>query len=282
VFDYFNKNRTLQVEISTACNLDCTICLRQKQESLNKFLSLQQFKQIFDPDFFRYVGLHGWGEPLLNPRVFEMLGFARSKGVITNLTTNGTLLADKTDDILKSGLEEIAIGIYDSSLLSNVTPNIEEFVKEKRKRELKIPKVYFDITLYRENRDSVADMIRLASHIGVEAVIVHRLFNLYGIDSKAECLSEEDEKYLFRETRKIARSRRMDLYLPERHLLPCRIVKRSAFVTVDGKVTPCPYLFEEHIGDAYKEKVKVILNSRSYADFIRRMKQHSICSRCKW
>jgi MoaA/NifB/PqqE/SkfB family radical SAM enzyme len=211
-----------------------------------------------------------------------MVEYARSKGVITNLTTNGTLLADRTDEILDSGLDEIAFGIYDPDLLSNALPDIENFLRERNKRGLKNPRVYFDITLYQENRDRVPGLIRLASDAGIEAVIIHRLFNLYGVDSKAKCLFREDEKNLFKEIRKISRSLKLNLYLPKKHSYPCLIVKRSIFVTVDGKVTPCTYLPEEHLGDALQERVKGTLKSKRYGDFVRKMKQHPICGKCRW
>ena len=276
------RYRTLQAEITTACNLDCAICLRKGIRRPNRFLSLSDFKRILDPGLFRYVGLHGWGEPLLNRQTFDMVEYARSKGVITNLTTNGTLLAVKIDEIFRSGLEEIAFGIYDPDLLSNVLPDIEDFLRERNRRGPKNPRIYFDITLYQENRNRVIDLVRLASDIGIEAVILHRLFNLYGVDSEAKCLSVEDEKDFFKEIRKIARSVKIELHLPRRHSLPCSIVKRSIFVTVDGKVTPCTYLLEEYLGDALQETIKGILKSRRYADFIRKMKQHPICGKCRW
>jgi len=251
-------------------------------ERPNRFLSLDNFKDMLDPGLFRYVGLHGWGEPLLNQQTFEMVEYARSKGVITNLTTNGTLLADRIDEILDSGLDEIAFGIYDPDLLSNVLPDIENFLRERNKRGLKNPRIYFDITLYQKNQDRIPGLIRLASDVGIGAVIIHRLFNLYGMDSKAKCLFREAEKNLFKEIRKISRSLKLKLYLPKKHSCPCLIVKRSIFVTVDGKVTPCTYLPEEHIGDAFQEGLKHILESKGYGNFIRKMKQHSICSKCRW
>lgn len=281
MFDLF-RNKTLQVEITTACNLDCAICLRRRLKRPNRFLSFDGFKRILRRALFPYVGLHGWGEPLLNPHIFEMVHYARAKGVITNLTTNGTLIRDRMEEIFGSGLKEIAFGVYDIDLLSSILPDIADFVGEKKKRGLQDPKIYFDITIYQKNRDQIPTLTRLASDIGIDAVILHRLFNLYGIDSQAKCLSVEDEKDLFKEIKKIARSLNIELYLPKKHSCPCLIVKRSIFVTVDGKVTPCTYLPEEHIGDAFQESVKNIVKSSRYRDFVRKMRHHPICSKCRW
>lgn len=281
MFDIFHS-RTLQVEVTTACNLECDICLRKYRKGPGRFLSLVDFKRILNPGLFRYVGLHGWGEPLLNRYIFEMVKFAGSKGVITNLTTNGTLLSDRMGEIFGSGLKEIAFGIYDPDLLSNVLPFIEEFVKERNKKGLKEPKTYFDITLYKTNRLIIPDMIRLASDIGIEAVILHRLFDSQDVESETQHLLEDDEKDLFKKAKRIARSLNIELYLPGKHTCPCLIVQRSIFVTVTGKVTPCTYLLEEYIGDAFHDGVEGILRSRGYKDFVKNMKQHPICSKCRW
>ncbi len=276
------RYRTLQVEVATACNLDCAICLRRKLKRPERFLSLSDFKRILDPRLFRYVGLHGWGEPLLNEHVFAMIHYARLQGVMTNLTTNGTLLAEAGDEILGTGLDEIAFGIYDPDLLSRVLPDIKDFIGRRTKKGHRNPKTYFDITLYQGNRDRVIDLIKTASDIGIDAVILHRLFNLYGVDTEAECLSPRDEKDLFNEIRETARSLRMEVHLPRRHSPPCMIVKRSIFVTVDGQVTPCTYLPQEHLGNAFEEGMKTIMKSMRYADFVRTMKHHPFCSQCRW
>jgi MoaA/NifB/PqqE/SkfB family radical SAM enzyme len=90
--------------------------MRRNLERPISFLSFNNFKRLLDSGNFRYVGLHGWGEPLLNQQLFEMVKYAESKGVFTNLTTNGTLIREKIDSIFDSGLREIAFGVYDKGL----------------------------------------------------------------------------------------------------------------------------------------------------------------------
>lgn len=276
------RNTTLQVEVTTACNLNCTICLRRGLERPNKFLSLDDFKRVLDSGSFRYVGLHGWGEPLLHQELFEMVEYAESRGVHTNLTTNGTLVGERLDEIFRSRLREIAFGIYDKELLSEVSPQVEGLVVNRKKGRFKRPKIYFDITIYQGNRDQIPEMMRFAAEMKIDAIILHRLFNVYGVDSEAKCLSEEEERELFKEIKGIARSLKIELYLPERHSYPCRIVRRSIFVTADGKVTPCTYLLEDHLGDAFEEGVERILRSEVYGSFVKHIKQHPICSKCRW
>ena len=106
---------------------DFTGYLKSTLECPENFLRARcrDLKRILDPGLFRYVGLHGWGEPLLNRQIFEMIKYARSKGVITNLTTNGTLIRDRTDEILGSGLEEIACTIQPPPAGQNPRARVE-------------------------------------------------------------------------------------------------------------------------------------------------------------
>ena len=273
---------TLQVEPTSACNLDCKICLRRKLERSISFLSFDNFKRILDSGNFHYVGLHGWGEPLLNQQLFEMVKYAESKGVSTNLTTNGTLIQEKTGSIFRSGLREIAFGVYDKGLFLRNLPQIEELIAEKSRRSSKIPKTYIDITIYKENLSQILDLVRLASELRVDAVILHRLFNVYKVDPTIKYLSAEEEEDLFAEISRVARVLELELYLPPKHSLPCRIIEYSIFVTVEGKVTPCCFLPDFYIGNALEGGVGEIMRSKAYLDFVKNMKKHPICSKCRW
>lgn len=276
------RNLTLQVEITNVCNLNCKICMRHGFERPNGFLSLDNFKRILDSGNFRYVGLHGWGEPLLNKQLFDMVRYAESKGVSTNLTTNGTLIQENIDNILSSGLWEIAFGIYEKELFSRVTSQIERLIEQKRKRNSKRPKTYLDITIYEGNLEQIPELVRLVPELGIDAVILHRLFNVYKVDSSVKYISEEEEEELFARLRQLASLLKLELYLPPKHSYPCRIVKRSIFVTLEGKVTPCTYLPEFYLGDALEQGVSKVMHSKAYSDFVKNMKNHPICSKCQW
>jgi MoaA/NifB/PqqE/SkfB family radical SAM enzyme len=273
---------TLQIEVTTSCNLDCKICMRQNLERPASALSLDDFKRVLASGKFRYVGLHGWGEPLLNKQLFAMIGYAESSGVHTNLTTNGTLIGDKIDSVFSSGLREIAFGIYDRELfLKNLSP-IKELVGEKKKRRAKIPKTYLDITIYQENLAQIPELVRLAPDLAVDAVILHRLFNVHKVDPSIKYISTEEEDELFAKVRQLAKALKIETYLPPKHTFPCRIVKRSIFVTADGKITPCCFLPELYVGNAFEEGIEESLRSQAYTDFVRHMKKHPICSQCQW
>ena len=256
--------------------------MRRNLDGADSSLSLDSFKKILKSGNFRYVGLHGWGEPLLNPQLFQMVEYAESEGVYTNLTTNGTLIGENIDKVFSSGLREIAFGIYHKERLPAILPQIEALIREKDKQDFRTPKIYLDITIYKGSVNQIPDLVELASELSIDAVILHRLVNVHKVDSTVEYISIEEEKQLFKEVKRLAREWDLEVYLSQKHSLPCKVVKRSIFVTAEGKVTPCCFLPEFYIGDALKGGVRKSIGSRRYANFVGTMSEHPICSRCRW
>jgi len=270
----------LQIEVSRACNLDCGICMRKKLDSNTGFMPFDDFKRILVSYNFREVALHGWGEPLLNKEIYRMIEYAKRQGVRTSLTTNATLVGGDIDNILDSGLDDIAFGYYDMDILKKSIENVEDLIIEKKKRNSKL-KTYLDITIYKDSKEEIFDVIREGREIGVDAAILHRLFNVYNVDKGFENLTKEEEEELLEKIKRIEKELNFKIFLPKKHTLPCRIVKNTIFVTYDGKVTPCCFLPEFYIGDA-EEGVGNVLKSKEYRNFLVNMKNHEVCSKCVW
>ena len=277
----FLRYLTLQVEVTTACNLNCKICLRKQLNRPDRFLSLENFKRIVNatPFTFGYIGLHGWGEPLLNPEIFEMARYAKSRKFSVNLTTNGTLVSKNIDNILKGDIDDIAFGVFDKSKFERVSPQIREFIDQRNKRKLRKPKAYLDITVYNENTESIPELLRMAKDIGLDGVSLHRLFNVYGVNQRY--ITEDEEKEVFGLASETAKKLGLALYLPPKHTFPCRVVKYSLFVNIDMEVTPCTYLPTFSVGKV-SDGIGRVMSSRKYRDFVKNMKENSVCSRCNW
>lgn len=272
--------RILQVEVSRECNLNCKICMRKNLKLHSGFMSFDNFKKILDSYNFKEVALHGWGEPLLNPEIWQMIEYAKDKGIRTSLTTNGTLVGNNIDRILNSGLDDIAFGFYDRNILMRSTENVKRLIKEKKKRESAM-RTFFDITIYKNNMNDVLEVIRKAYEIGADAALLHRLFNIHDVNSDFKTLSKKKEEELFAQVKSLGKELNFKIYLPREHTLPCGIVKNTIFVTYDGKVTPCCFLPEFYIGDA-KEGIGNILKSKRYMDFLCNMRDHDVCGECIW
>ncbi len=265
----------LQVETTNDCNLNCKICMRRHLRRPVGYMSFEDFKTLPLKEF-KEICLHGWGEPLLHPDIFKFVKYVKSLGLKASLGTNGLLVDKRMDEIFESGLDEIAFGIYTLKGKSKVIENLRELVEEKKKRKAKLT-IYIDITIWRDNLEEIPEIVKLGLDIGVDGIVLHRVFNIYGVDPDVHYISEEEEKQLFETVKKIGGKR---VYLPIKHFNPCRVVLHTMFVTWDFKQTPCVFLSEYYLGDAKGIDFKTMLER--HLKFVSKMRSHDICSKCFW
>lgn len=105
--------------LTKRCNLNCGYCNAAKilQESGGDDASLDKVKRIFANPLFAnclLVDLSG-GEPLLISDLNSIIFYLAEQGRITNLITNGLLLADRIADLKRAGISRINISIYDAN-----------------------------------------------------------------------------------------------------------------------------------------------------------------------
>lgn len=106
--------RSLIIEVTNYCNLKCLHCpTHTKMNRKREMLDFEFYKKIIDenPQLDRIV-LMNWGEPLLHPRITEMVYYAHQRNIETHITTNGTLLSeDMMRTLLNSGLTRISFSM---------------------------------------------------------------------------------------------------------------------------------------------------------------------------
>ena len=117
--DKFNREIDyLRVSVTDNCNLRCVYCMDEKD---NKFLKKDE--KLTDDEIYRVVkesaklGIKKvritGGEPLVRPGVVDLIGRINSIEGIEEiyLTTNGILLADRLDELVKNGLKGVNISL---------------------------------------------------------------------------------------------------------------------------------------------------------------------------
>lgn len=109
-FDYLvngNGEATLRtfkkvyIEITSVCNLACSFC--PPTARAKGLIKVEQFNKILDEirPHTKYIYLHVKGEPLLHPRIDQLLDAAHAKGFKVNITTNGTLIKKKSRENIR-------------------------------------------------------------------------------------------------------------------------------------------------------------------------------------
>ncbi|HYL14310.1 MAG TPA: radical SAM protein [Terriglobales bacterium] len=104
------------IAITNSCNATCDFCNfangRVARKDL-RYMDPEQFVcalEILHRRGIRYVSFFG-GEPLLHPRLPEMIATSVAKGMGVALITNGWLLPAKLDELAASGLKTVYISI---------------------------------------------------------------------------------------------------------------------------------------------------------------------------
>jgi radical SAM protein with 4Fe4S-binding SPASM domain len=126
----FSKPREVVIEITDRCNLDCSFCFNKilKKDDSRKVLNFDCIKDIinnvceFGIPRIRFTG----GEPLLREDVFDLMSYAKCRGLKVWLNTNATLIDEKTVTKLSRLVDSILVPFssFDEKTESMVTKKI--------------------------------------------------------------------------------------------------------------------------------------------------------------
>jgi len=102
------------IEVTSRCNLNCTMCDRAKLNRPNRDMDRNLFNDIVDDgrEFLELVYLNGGGESTLHPELPAFIERCTRNGIKTQLPTNGTLLTrDLINDLLGARVSQILVGM---------------------------------------------------------------------------------------------------------------------------------------------------------------------------
>ncbi len=258
------KFRLFQVEPTMNCNLKCCMC---------PWINLRLPKSNMDWKTFealaRYFGeaeevdLTGGGEPLLHPRLEEMVRQVKSAGCVAGFSTNATLLfPGRAEGFLEAGLDWIAYSIDGATpetyekirvggSFEKVMKNIAGVQQLKERRGGKKPKTMLFFVMMKENGHELPAMVKLAKSMGIDQIVAKNLDVI---------LKEgDDERRIFKNrgerevdppvSRAIAKAQKeardLEISLRVYELSPTEkpICEQSPlktlFVAWDGSVSPC-------------------------------------------
>ncbi len=110
--------RSLNVETTNRCNLDCVMCPRKKMTRAEGTMDMELYRKIV-ADCAGYVQHIGAflpfmdGEPLMDSLLEERIRIAKDAGIkFTQIATNGTLLTpSRSRSLIESGLDSVIISL---------------------------------------------------------------------------------------------------------------------------------------------------------------------------
>lgn len=232
--------KKVYIEITSVCNLACSFC--PPTARAKGLIKVEQFNKILDEirPHTKYIYLHVKGEPLLHPRIDQLLDAAHAKGFKVNITTNGTLIKKNREKLLgKPALRQINFSLHSfdghegSENREKYLGDILDFVRATREYNTII-----SYRLWNLQKDHVSDIAARRNRETLEV-----LENEYHLDYRIE------EKVQPGKGVKIA----PNIYLNQDHefrwpslLAPedegkgfCHALRSQAAILVDGTVVPC-------------------------------------------
>ena len=100
------------IEITNVCNGSCSFCPGTGRAP--DFMSYESFDRVTASvaEFVDLVYLHVLGEPLLHPSLGEFIRLAKSRGLRVGITTNGKLLPECTEMLLREKPYKIQVSVH--------------------------------------------------------------------------------------------------------------------------------------------------------------------------
>lgn len=298
--------RRLVLELTNACNLNCTMCGRTAAEFQPTVFQIEWLR-YFEPylDTIEEVTLMGWGEPTLHPNFVEMLELIHSHDARIYFCTNGMRLESLTNAIFENHVDVFAVSLDGACAETNnrirrgsdfnrIVKSLREIKARQKKEGLDYPYVNFVFCAMRSNLHELPDLVRLAADIGLEEVKVVYLTAFDNAMAKEVLWNDRSEvEEVFQKAAELGEEVGVTLKLPylqgndpaaEAPHRDCFVAYRDFFLGSDGLVRPCmstpvhffPFdvrkPFMEMWNDVHYQSYRTSVNDRQLMD--------KACSRC--
>lgn len=234
---------SLQIEITTQCNLSCRVCPRHTFKDFNpdQLMSYNLYEKIINESaqHMHTVYLWGVGEPLLHPRFFEMVSLAKSHNLKVIFTTNGTLLnKHNINQIIKHQIDDIIFSVDGTKSLKStrgvtlhkLSIKINNLRIEKIQQKSTLPHTHINFILMKQNKDEIPDFLQWASSLKIPDIKFQNLLTWDEYTTTQSRIFDNDT----------------NITLPSTSLTPDPKCTQpfigSPNIRVDGKVTPCCFL----------------------------------------
>jgi radical SAM protein with 4Fe4S-binding SPASM domain len=185
----------LQLEVTSACNLRCAMCLVRYRPPVNKLagaMAPELFRRVVDDvPPLRRLTLQGLGEPLLAPHLLDMLRYATARGITVGFNSNATLLTRRrADELVATGVDWLHVsldganartyeGIREGATLAVVVANLAGLVVARRAANSATPWIRVVFVAMRRNVAELPAVVRLLADIGVNELRVQNLAHMF-------------------------------------------------------------------------------------------------------
>ena len=293
----------LQIEPSSYCNLKCILCpVTTGMNRPSGHMNFNTFKKIIDEtgDYVFIIMLWDWGEPFLNPHIYNMISYAKKWEMKIISSTNGHVFAhgDHAEKLVCSGIDSIIFamdGISQETYeryrahgdLKKVIAGIKSVVEAKQALNSKTPLINLRFIPMKHNEHEITMLKDFAMSLGVDALTIKTLNSF----DQGECHPEMSKGEDFMPENPLYQRFKLNpVYFSRIRYKknPCKHLWNNPVIHWNGKVSPCTY--DPHdkyiLGDLTQQTFRDIWNGAPYMRFRHQFRkdyqQIEVCSECTY
>lgn len=279
--------KKIYIETTNICNLSCNFCPKTSREY--SFMRKEDFEIVINKikGYTNYIYLHLMGEPFLNKNLEDFLRIAKSSDIKVNITSNGTLINNVKEILLKDNYpRQINLSLHsfeanDNNLdFNEYIKSVLNFINEANKKT----DIICSLRLW--NIDS--EELKADNNLNIKILkLIEDILEL-DLDLKEELknknqLKLKDRVYLNMAEKFSWPDSKIELISDD---VFCYGLRDHVGILVDGTVVPCCLDSDGNIplGNIFKEDFKDIIESERavniYNGFSNRKAVEDLCKRC--
>ena len=253
------RPHVLHIGVTTHCNLSCTACPTGTGTlgRATKHLDFDLYCQTVDSlrDSLLFMLFWDWGEPLLHPRLAEMIRHAGKSGIRTVISTHGSLkYSDKKIEELVLAQPDNVIVCVDGAdqetyqtyrrggQLTKVLHTIKQLVNAKERLGKSLPLIEFRSLATKGTEQQMPELLKLAQESGADLFSVKTLrpFDFRGTDVDENLVPDNQSlsRYEYAGDKPVAATRKTN-NLSEQ--LDCGKPLHAPTLNADGTLAFCSY-----------------------------------------
>jgi MoaA/NifB/PqqE/SkfB family radical SAM enzyme len=283
--------------ITYGCNSKCKTCTYWQMSNRTKDdLSTEEVFDLLDEAYD--CGMRGYylfgGEPLIRSDIGQIVDYAKEKGFVTTMNTNGSLLGAKAESLRNLDFVFVSLDYFNDyhDFIRGREGSFDEVIKGiKRIREVGYTRVTLVTTISKLNFDAIQSMAELARdlNVGISYNSVEPTVKSGFEDGRTESPVEDwgiSNQQLQAFYRSLLRLKQEGFPLMEtqyvlKHFVEgrpwiCRFPKMFVYVSADKKIFSCTY---DHTYDLKRGSFKDYFSSKLYLDHVARAEKCNICVR---
>lgn len=266
------KFSKIYVEITNYCNLNCSFCSIDSRKK--KEMTVDEFTHVINEikPFTNSIYLHVKGEPLLYSCLDEILTICDNNNINVRITTNGTLLKNKKEILLKHKIKQINVSLHSENNQPNYFENVFNTCDELSKKMTIIYRIW---TLPTLKLDKISTKIvdKIVFHYNLSTNVVYKIINDKNIKISDNIYLDKDYEF---EWPKIK--------YDSNNYGTCLGTRSHIAILSNGDVVPCCLDSNANIklGNVFEKNLKDILNSKLFQDIRNGFQNNKvICSLCQ-